>query len=61
MFPKHKGESLQGKSVMFPKHKSAHVISRKKRDVSKAQGCTCQGKKRDKEEGAPSFLGISTI
>jgi hypothetical protein len=46
---------------MFPKHKSAQVIFKEKRDVSKSQGRTCQGKKRGKEEGALSFLEISTI
>jgi hypothetical protein len=61
MFPHHKGESSPRKSVMFPKHKSAQVISKEKRDVSKSQGRTCQGKKRGKEEGALSFLEISTI
>ena len=60
MFPYHKGESSPRKNMMFPKHKSAQAISKEKRDVSKSQGCTCQGKKRGKKEGALSFLEIST-
>jgi hypothetical protein len=61
MFTHHKGKSSPRKSMMFPNHKSAQVVSKEKHDVSKSQGCTCQGKKRGKEEGALSFLEISTI
>ena len=50
--------SLRGREVS---QEGRRVNSKEKRDVSKSQGHTSQGKKPGKEDDAFSFLEVSTI